>query len=90
MKLRENLILREVAGLYAVVPVSSAVLDFNGMLTLNATGAELWRKLEENSDREGLAQFLTEEYNVSRQTAEHDVDAFLQKLRDAGCFTDEN
>ena len=39
MKLKENFVLRQVAGSYAVLAVGAASVDFNGMLTLNESGA---------------------------------------------------
>ena len=42
MKVKEDFLLREVAGCYVVVPVGKATVDFNGMLNLNDTGAFLW------------------------------------------------
>ena len=42
MKIKEGFILREVAGNYIVVAVGSAVKQFNGVITLNETGAFLW------------------------------------------------
>lgn len=47
MKLKENFVLRQVADTWVVLPVAEATLDFNGMLTLNETGAVLWRALEQ-------------------------------------------
>ena len=47
MKLKENFVLRQVAGSYAVLAVGAASVDFNGMLTLNKSGALLWRALEQ-------------------------------------------
>ena len=51
MKLKENFVLRQVAGSYAVLAVGAASVDFNGMLTLNESGALLWRALEQGADR---------------------------------------
>lgn len=86
MKLNENFVLRQVADNWVVFPVGDAVVDFNGMLTLNGSGAMLWRILEQQGDREALVKALTDIYEVSQEQALADVDAFLQKLRDAGCL----
>ena len=86
MKIKENLAIREVAGTWVVLPLSDKVLDFNGMLTLNNSGLLLWRKLEEGSDREAMANALTDEYDVSFEQALADVDKFIEKLESAGCL----
>ena len=39
MKIREGFILREVAGVFAAVPVEGESRQFHGMIQLNETGA---------------------------------------------------
>jgi len=48
MKLKEGFMLRQVAGEHVVLPVGADV-DFNGMITLNETGAFLWNRLEQEA-----------------------------------------
>lgn len=86
MKLKENFILRQVAQTWVVLPLAEENLNFNGMLTLNETGALLWKALEQGGDREALADALTAEYAVDRDTALSDVDEFLAKLAKSGCL----
>ena len=86
MKLKENFILRQVADTWVVLPLGAENLNFNGMLTLNETGALLWKALEQGGDREALADALTAEYTVDRATALSDVDEFLEKLAKSGCL----
>ena len=85
MKLKENFLLRQVADTWVVMPIGQATVDFNGMMTLNETGALLWRKLSEGANLDGLVSALTAEYNVSAEEARSDASAFCQKLLDAGC-----
>lgn len=82
MIIKGTYILRDVAGNHVVVPVGRSVADFNGMITLNETGAFLWKQLSEEVEREELIARLTAEYDVTPTQAADDVDAFLQKLRD--------
>ena len=86
MKLKENLVLREVAGVWVVLPLADKVLDFNGMLSLNETGVDLWRALEKGSTREEMATSLTESYEVEYDQALADVDEFIDMLKKAGCL----
>ena len=86
MKLKENLVLRQVADTWVILPLTKETLDFNGMLTLNESGALLWKVLEQGADRKKLADALLAEYTVSREEAASDVDEFLRKLADAGCL----
>lgn len=86
MKLKDNFILRQVADNWVVLPLANATAEFNGMLTLNETGAILWESLEQGYDRERLAEKLTEEYIVDYAQALLDIDEFLEKLREVGCL----
>lgn len=86
MKLNENFVMRQVADTWVVIPLGETSVDFNGMLSLNETGALLWQALEKGGDREALADALTAEYAVERQQALADVDEFLTKLRSIGCL----
>ena len=86
MKINKNFVLRQVAGAWMVLPLGSATLDFNGMLTFNESGALLWRALEQGADRDTLADVLTAEYDVDRATALEDAEVFLNTLASAGCI----
>lgn len=86
MKLKEGFALRQVADTWVVMPLGQASIDFNGMLTLNDTGAVLWQALEKGGDRDALADALVAEYDVTREAVLADVDAFLAKLSEAGCL----
>lgn len=85
MKLKSEYVLRQVADVWVVMPIGEEVLNFNGMLTLNETGAFLWKKLEEGADIEELTAALTSEYDVAAAHARADAEAFCQELLSAGC-----
>lgn len=86
MILKKEFTLRQVVDTWIVLPVGGANADFNGMLTLNSSGALLWKALEQGCDRDALALALTSEYIVSLEQAQKDVDDFLKKLQAAGCL----
>ena len=82
MKIRKELIRREIAGDVILVPVGGTVLENNGLFALNELGAFLWDRLESAEDEAALVQAVLAEYEVDEETARTDVAAFLQKLRD--------
>ena len=86
MKINSNFVLRSIAGNWVALPIGEAVVDFRGMLTLNESGLILWRKLEGGASREELIDTLLAEYDVSRDIAAGDVDAFIKRLTEAGCI----
>ena len=86
MKIKKDYVLRQVADTWVVLPLGDAAVDFSGMLTLNESGAMLWKILEQGADRDELTAALLDEYEVSQEMALTDVDAFLNKLLRAGCL----
>ena len=86
MTIKTNFLLRQVAGSWIVVAVNEACVDFNGMLTLNESGAFLWEQLEQGAEPSQLTAALLQQYDVTAETAEKDVQSFLQTLRKAGCL----
>ena len=59
-------------------------IDFNGMITLNETGALIWRAIEEGKDAEDIAKQIAEIYEVDEATALRDVNLFIDKMNGAG------
>lgn len=86
MKIKNGFALRQVVDTWVVLPFADEAVNFSGMLTLNETGAVLWKALEQDGDRDALIATLTAEYDVTAQQAGEDVDAFLEKLMAAGCI----
>ncbi len=86
MKTKEGFVLRSIAGSNIVVPVGTASLDFNGMITLNDSGAFLWKVLEKGADVDGLTAALLGEYEVDEETARRCSADFINKLNEAGCL----
>lgn len=84
MKIKKELIKREIAGDVILVPVGKTALENNGLFMLNEVGGFLWDQLEEAEDRDDLVRKLLEAYDVQESTAKEDVDAFLKKLYKMG------
>ena len=83
MKVKDNFILKKIAGSYMVVPVRTRAADFSGIIKLSESGAFLWKLLEKGADREELIAKMLEEYDVDEATAAADIDRFIAKLREA-------
>ena len=63
----KRFVLRKVAGENILVPVGNTALTFNGLVTLNESGAFLWKHMEKNRTREELVQEVLQEYEVSEE-----------------------
>ena len=83
MKIKSGYLLREVAGNYIIVAIGEEAVNFDGMITLNETGAFMWKKLEDGTDENGLLEALTSEYDVDADIASKDIAAFVEKLQKA-------
>ena len=82
MKIKKDYVLRTVANEYIVVPVNNEAINFNGVLSLNATGKWLWEQLSEEISFEELVRKMVQTYDVLETTAKTDILAFLKKLQD--------
>ena len=80
MKIKSGFVLRKVADTYIVVAIGGEAKAANVMITLNETGALLWEKLSAEASREALCDAMLEVYDIDRETALSDVDAFIAKL----------
>ncbi len=84
MKVKSNLILREIAGSWIIVPVAEMVVEFNGLMNLNESGAFLWKKLAEGAEMEELVSGMLAEYEIDEETARADIQEFVKLLDEKG------
>lgn len=82
MQIKKELICREIAGEYFLVPVGKAIYDTNGLFVLTEVGGFLWNLLPQAADEETLVQAVLAEYESDETTVRLDVQAFLSKLKD--------
>ncbi len=88
-KVSENMeakrfVLRKVAGENILVPVGNTALTFNGLVTLNESGAFLWKHMEKKQDEGRAGTEVLQEYEVSEEQARLDIGQFLTYLAKAG------
>ena len=57
MKIKKELVKRDIAGDTILVPVGKTVYDSNGLFILNELGAFLWDRLEAAKSEEELLRF---------------------------------
>ena len=85
MKIKSGFVLEKVGGAYLAVAVGSRTKDFNGLVRMNGTGAFLWGLLaDKDMTKEELLDKVLAEYDVEREQAEGDIEAFEKTLRDNG------
>ena len=88
MKIRKGLKLRKIGSCQMVVKPGSKA-DLTDVYTLNGTAAWLWQKASGTDfTPEMMAGWLCDEYDVDRDTAEHDTAAMLEDWKKAGLLQD--
>lgn len=83
MKIREGFILRKIANTDIVIPVGNNIADFNGVISLNETGAYLWRQLMTDTDIAALAEAMAGEFEINKELAQKDTEQFILQLKQA-------
>ncbi len=81
MKIKDGFLIRKVASQYVVMPCNNDI-NFNGMISLNESGAFLFNLLKENITKEDLLQAMLNEYDVSKEVALNDIEKFIKVLQD--------
>ena len=82
MKIKPEFKLRTVGGVNIVV--STAGMDFQGMITVNETAAFIWKMLETGAEPAAIVDALAEECGIAPAEIRADVDDFIAKLEGAG------
>lgn len=80
MKAKEGFVMRTIVDEYMIMPTGSNISHFDGTVVLNGVSAFLWERLQQPVTQEELLNALLEEYDVSREVAEKDLEALLQKF----------
>ena len=86
MTAKQGFKLRALGDEFILVGESIEQINFNKMITMNATAAYLWRKVADGQpfDAQRLADWLLEEYEVSREQALADSQYTIDTWLNAG------
>lgn len=82
MKIKEGFVKRNIAGSEIVVPVGKTASEFNGMITLNESGAFFWDCLLNDTTPQEVVKKVLEVYEVTPEKAAADVEKFIDMLRE--------
>ena len=82
MKIKPEYKLRKVGGMNVVV--STAGMDFQGIVTVNDTAEFIWKMLETGTDRSTATAALAKECNKQESEISGDVGEFFDTLERAG------
>ena len=89
MRLKEGFTLRTICGEHVVIGEGLAQVNFNRMLSLNATAAYLWEQVQgKDFTVEDLVTLLTDKYEVSADQARQDALKLVQVWLEQGVAQD--
>lgn len=90
MKLKDGLLLRQVAGQYVIIPTGERVREVTGVHYLTPGAAWLWSQMEgKDFQPEELMELAQAHFTgVTKEQLETDISAFLKALGDANVLED--
>lgn len=89
--IREGFMLRKVGQAFMVMPTGPRMKEYQGMITLNETGAFLFKQAQpkEEPTHAKLVKACIEAYGATQEEAVAAVDAFLMQCADCGLMESE-
>ena len=85
-KVKDGFIIRKIGGQTIAVPTGKMTSEIHGMISLSESGELLWNALKDGAEIETLADVLTENYDVVRETALADAEKFVSTLESQGAL----
>ena len=82
MKIKEGYRLRKVGSNSIVVGLGG--INVTGLITVNETGAFIWKMLEKGAESDEIVSALAKECTVSENDIRGEVADFIEKLKGEG------
>ena len=86
MKIKSGFILKEIAGENVLIFLTPELK--NKVITLNDSGALLFKLISEGKSEKELVDAILEEYDTDEATASSDVKKFIDSLLSIGALED--
>lgn len=81
MKIKDGYILKDVAGSKIVIATGAQRLNFNGVITFNDVGAEVFNMLNGENSLEDIVAKISADYNAPIEVVRADVEKLIEKMR---------
>jgi hypothetical protein len=65
---------------FILVPVTDSIVTMNKLYTMNEIGMFIWNRIDGENSVEQIAEFMTAEYDIDKNTALNDTLEFLNKI----------
>lgn len=85
MRTKKGFNLRNICGEDVIVAEGKENIDFTNIISMNASAAYLWRKIQDSDfDAATLARLLVEEYEIDETEALKDSEDVMRQWLEAG------
>lgn len=90
MKLKDQLVLREVAGQYVIVPTGKRVQEITSIVYISSSAAYLWDYMKDHdfTKQELVDRIMKHFSSVTVEQATSDIEKFLKVLSDNNILDD--
>lgn len=82
MKIKDGYILKEVAGSNIVIATGAQKMNFNGVMTFNSVGADVFNMLNGENTVDDIATKIAEDYGVPFERVKTDVQNLITKMKE--------
>ena len=76
----KEVVARQIEGETIIVPILKGVGDMNSVYTLNPVGSVLWHYMAESHSVPEMVERICDEFEVSPEEAQGDIEGFLSSL----------
>lgn len=73
--------LRYAAGLYWLINMNQPGNSYQSPVPMNEVGAQIWKMAEKGTPQDQICRQLCEEYDISLEQAQSDVNTFFEELQ---------
>jgi hypothetical protein len=80
-----DFVFRKIAEEYILIPIRHRTGDLDKIYNFNELGARFWELIDGSRTMEEIILKLLEEYEVSRDVLQNDLEIFITKLDKIGC-----
>ncbi len=88
MKIKSGYILKDVAGSKIVMAIGEESTKFNGIITFNEVGAEVFTMLDGTKSVEEIVAKIAKDYEAPYEVVVEDVNKLIEKMRNQGLIED--
>ena len=86
MPIKDNFLLKEIAGDYVIIPISNQNLDTTKIFNINETGAFIFKALKDNKTPLEIKDLMKKEYEATDRELLNDINEFINLLKKKGIY----